>query len=419
MSIRTIDGTLNLFRSLGNVKIKSEDIDLQGDLSVNGDILLPDNKSISFGDGDLSILHDEPSLNKIQYNKQIQFTSTMTSGDSIKYLEQNRRDQTILYASNNASGVQKVNYYQKVGNNDVGATNKSFFQQLIRRQDNGGLHAVTDISQTGNDVNSAMITHYAKTKLENELYIKDEESIFFSEGNKFQMVFSGGHMYFDEQGGSSELLIRTDGPRVSIRNLTDNSYIASFNRLGSCDLYYNGSGLKLETKTTGIDVTGVNDINSYTTLSGSGWNNKTVLGQSINTNRLTTITIDLESNKSAGNGNAVGIDNSNATYLARVQTSTTGIVYKIEVGCIEAIAGGAAHLALYQSTTGTYTHNQTVSGSSLLDLTNSLAVGDTKTQNSCTDLSDDYIYLVSSTGSDSTSLYTAGKLIIKLYGSFF
>jgi len=48
--------------------------------------------------------------------------------------------------------------------------------------------------------------------------------------------------------------MRTNGPRISMRNLTDNSFIASFNREGSCDLYHNAN-LKLSTTDSGVLIT--------------------------------------------------------------------------------------------------------------------------------------------------------------------
>jgi len=75
------------------------------------------------------------------------------------------------------------------------------------------------------------------------------------DSNDFQIIHDAASgTFIDEQSPVGELFIRTDGPRVSIRNLTDNSYIASFNREGSCDLYHNSDKM-FSTTDNGILVT--------------------------------------------------------------------------------------------------------------------------------------------------------------------
>jgi hypothetical protein len=224
-------------------------------LNVSGNVFIGDDQFVKFGQNgsDMSIGHD-PETNLIAHAKQLQFRSQMTSGDSYKFLETLRRDSTWLFSTDNASGAEKTNAYFFYGNDDSGATNSTFFKHGIRAADNSGLQVVSQIRQEGSTLDSASITNFCPTTFENDVLIKDNNSLFLGDSKDFQIIHDAASGTFVDEQGTGELFMRTNGPAVSIRNLTDNSYIASFNREGSCDLYHNANK-KLSTTDSGISIT--------------------------------------------------------------------------------------------------------------------------------------------------------------------
>ena len=136
---------------------------------------------------------------------------------------------------------------------------------------------------------------------------------------------------------------------------------------------------------------------------------------------ITTIQVDLTGLKSANDdGDIIGIDGTDGAYLLQYKTATHGILYKSEVICLELptassnvsldfdIAAVAASDGAYDddANAGTFhTGGGNVAlGTSQVDL----AMG-TLTNNH-------YIYLLTGAGHTGASVFTGGKLVIKLYG---
>ena len=97
-----------------------------------------------------------------------------------------------------------------------------------------------------------------------------------------------------------------------------------------------------------------------------------------------------------------------------------GICYRIELSCIEDLAGGSrnASFALTSSTLGTYEHQTQPTGDPTIvaNIQENIWDGKTITVNDVRPIGDDnYLYLCARTTGSATGPYTAGKLIFRFY----
>jgi len=223
-------------------------------LNITGNVVMGDNDFIQFGAGDDMSIGHNPDTNFINHAKQLQIKSTMSSGDSYKFLESARRTSTFLFASDNAAGSEKANYYFVVGNDDTGVSNRSFFQQKIRQQDAGGLHTIVTASQTGNTVDTAEVDTLCKAKFSNDVHVADGKSIYLGDGNDFRLTHNGSDS-FVQDAGTGNLHIRTNGTYIGISDTTSSTnYMAKFVKDGATELYHNKTK-KFETNATGVFIT--------------------------------------------------------------------------------------------------------------------------------------------------------------------
>ena len=141
---------------------------------------------------------------------------------------------------------------------------------------------------------------------------------------------------------------------------------------------------------------------------------------------VTSIGLDLEDLSGSATGNVV-IGNSQgggAAYLYQHQDSVNGKVYKVEVTCLEDIAGGHANAAfgISGSTLGSYSQGQAGTGLGdpflVYNMTGSIQEYDKFSGSVVAQPDNDsYMYLLASNSDAGTAgQFTAGKLIIKFYG---
>ena len=90
----------------------------------------------------------------------------------------------------------------------------------------------------------------------------DNNKATFGAGSDLQIYHSGSHSFIEDKGDGNLFIDATAS--VVIRGDTANTTSAVFNDAGSVALYHNGSE-KLETTSTGIDVTGVITTDGMTT----------------------------------------------------------------------------------------------------------------------------------------------------------
>ena len=152
--------------------------------------------------------------------------------------------------------------------------------------------------------------------------------------------------------------------------------------------------------------------------------------EKINGEIITTILVDIHGLLCSGTvKDIIGEDGVAAAYIGRIVTAKNGIVYKIEMACIEKPAGSntsfdidlvssthsLAEDVVYDSGAGSAELSLIAAGGNwLVGMRKASAV-----DLNWTNLPNDYIYLANGSGANSGGTYTAGKFIIKLYGASF
>lgn len=129
----------------------------------------------------------------------------------------------------------------------------------------------------------------------------------------------------------------------------------------------------------------------------------------------TSIMIDLTGLQSGGTaGDIIGKNGSGVAYIARITTADNGTVFGVKMTCFEAPAGGDNDIDLYSATEGTGVEDVAISTLTETQIINSgtLSLGTTAFG---TDIAaNQYLYLVGQ--GTSNAAYTAGRLLIEIYG---
>jgi hypothetical protein len=129
----------------------------------------------------------------------------------------------------------------------------------------------------------------------------------------------------------------------------------------------------------------------------------------------TSIMIDLTGLQSGGTaGDIIGKNGSGVAYIARITTADNGTVFGVKMTCFEAPAGGDTDIDLSSATEGTGVEDVAISTLTETQIINSgtLSLGTTAFG---TDIAaDQYLYLVGQ--GTSNAAYTAGRLLIEIYG---
>lgn len=129
----------------------------------------------------------------------------------------------------------------------------------------------------------------------------------------------------------------------------------------------------------------------------------------------TSIMIDLTGLQSGGTaGDIIGKNGSGVAYIARITAADNGTVFGVKMTCFEAPAGGDNDIDLYSATEGTGVEDVAISTLTETQIINSgtLSLGTTAFG---TDIAaNQYLYLVGQ--GTSNAAYTAGRLLIEIYG---
>ena len=130
----------------------------------------------------------------------------------------------------------------------------------------------------------------------------------------------------------------------------------------------------------------------------------------------TTIVLDLTGLRSTAAGDIIGDDGSaEYAYIAQIKASVNGTIFAGKVECLELPTGGDPDIDLYSAVEATGIEDAAITG---LDETLLLNAGD-HAANAFKSLTafpaaDEYLYLVAGAPTDAD--YTAGILVITLYG---
>jgi len=153
----------------------------------------------------------------------------------------------------------------------------------------------------------------------------------------------------------------------------------------------------------------------------------------LNDQIITTITLDLQNLSGSGEYGFVignedgGIDNSDPAFLLEYNTDTHGILYQTEMSCIETPAGNDLDaFDLIACTEGTFTQGDDARGAGGAVVVNTAsvdavtyAVGDTVIDQAVgSPANGQFLYLTAGVPGTAgpKANYTAGKLVIRLYG---
>lgn len=141
----------------------------------------------------------------------------------------------------------------------------------------------------------------------------------------------------------------------------------------------------------------------------------------LNNEKITTIVVDFQGlSSSADTNDIIGLSGSSDASLFRYYNNVHGSIYKIEIGCAEALVGGEPHLTLKfsgsaQSTYANISQSANIILSTGGDLDTGELISNVNSALSTVPNDTDFIYLVNGT-SGTDGAYTAGKIIVKFYG---
>ena len=128
----------------------------------------------------------------------------------------------------------------------------------------------------------------------------------------------------------------------------------------------------------------------------------------------TKIMIDLTGLRSTAADAIIGKDGSGIAYIGRVTTANQGVVFGVSMLCLETPAGGDPDINLYSATDADGVEGTAISGLTETEIINSgdLAAGTLVAGGDIA--ADQYLYLVA--GSTTDADYTAGRILITIYG---
>ena len=158
-------------------------------------------------------------------------------------------------------------------------------------------------------------------------------------------------------------------------------------------------------------------------LTGDSSTSPQVFVQTIGGEIVTTVLLDLDGLvKESTVGDVIGADSSAAAYLFRYVEATHGVPYKLEMSCIvlptgtnplkdfDIIAADEAALSQDDSASGA------TNAVSLFAAAGNFAKGQTIQSLAVVPATNQYVYLAEGATSTNKQTFTAGKLVIKMYG---
>jgi hypothetical protein len=133
----------------------------------------------------------------------------------------------------------------------------------------------------------------------------------------------------------------------------------------------------------------------------------------------TSILIDLTGLNSEAAGDIIGVNGStNAAHIGQITASVNGTILAGQVTCYEVPAGGDPDIDLYYATVGTGTEGSAISGltgqTKVTDGGDHTLGGVDAFLTGVAPAADSYLYLVDGGGTSAT--YTAGRLLIEMWG---
>ena len=125
-------------------------------------------------------------------------------------------------------------------------------------------------SVTTGDITATGTATFAGLTTTADVSFGDNDKAIFGAGNDLSVYHDGSNSYIKEEG-TGNLEIGTNGGNITLKNLANSETLALFNINSGVNLYYDNA-VKLETTSTGIDVTGTVSANNAEIGSGGASN---------------------------------------------------------------------------------------------------------------------------------------------------
>lgn len=170
--------------------------------------------------------------------------------------------------------------------------------------------------------------------------------------------------------------------------------------------------------TAGTQFTGNlvgNVVGTETTEHGAGITGTTTTRYQLNSDIITDIKIDLAGMKSMNTANdVIGLAAGGAAYIGRNVVANNGVIYKIELICLETPVGGDNDINVVANSSGTLEYSG--AGGTTYGVDGGDAVAGQVVEDLVQGLTENhYFYLTAGTG-DLAVDYSAGQFIVRLHG---
>lgn len=130
----------------------------------------------------------------------------------------------------------------------------------------------------------------------------------------------------------------------------------------------------------------------------------------------TTILIDLTGlTKSSTVGDIIGRDGAGVAYFARVTTADQGVIFGIQMTCLEVPSAGNGDIDIFSATEGTGVEDTAIGSLTESQITNGGALVAGSMVAGGAIAADQFLYLVNAQGAGAGT-YTGGRLLIELTG---
>lgn len=130
----------------------------------------------------------------------------------------------------------------------------------------------------------------------------------------------------------------------------------------------------------------------------------------------TEIQLDITGLTSKNTANdIIGLATGGAAYITRNVVATNGVIYRVEMKCLETPAGGDDDINLVAGSAATDAYDGAVTGAAVILNAGDWTVGMQVVSDVPKITANYYLYLTAGTG-DKAAAYTAGQYIIRLYG---
>ena len=247
-----------------------------GDVTQTGHLDLPDSKQIKIGTGDdLLIYHDSSNQNviesvssgefKIKTNTNINITKA--SSEDIAFFKPDSACE--LYFDNSkkfetlTDGV-KVSGQEFISEGTIILQKPTAHHHRILSNDTGNDLSFQQSSDTGSNTN---FTTYLRIEDGGNIALpNDSQRLRIGAGADLQLYHFNNESWIKNDTGTLNIL--NDGT-TQIKNNADNETLAQFVSDGKCQLRFDNS-TKLETTSSGIDVTGAITVNGSALSTGGG-----------------------------------------------------------------------------------------------------------------------------------------------------